>query len=64
MCDLKTSRIRRLKPASGLYKPEEEEEEEKMQLIYTTEASLFFTISSGTLMHMPHLGRSLKIPLQ
>jgi hypothetical protein len=28
VCDLETSRMRRLKHASGLYKPEEEEEEE------------------------------------
>jgi hypothetical protein len=28
VCDLETSRIRRLKPASGLKKQEEEEEEE------------------------------------
>jgi hypothetical protein len=27
VCDLETSRMRRLKPASGLLKPEEEEEE-------------------------------------
>jgi hypothetical protein len=28
VCDLKTSRMRRLKPASGLYKPVKEEEED------------------------------------
>jgi hypothetical protein len=29
MCDLETSRMRRLKPASGLLKPVKEEEEYK-----------------------------------
>jgi hypothetical protein len=29
VCNLETSRMRRLKPASGLYKPVEEEEEEE-----------------------------------
>jgi hypothetical protein len=29
VCDLETSRLRKLKPASGLKKPVEEEEEEE-----------------------------------
>jgi hypothetical protein len=32
VCDLGTSRLRRLKPASGLQKPVKEEEEEPMVL--------------------------------
>jgi hypothetical protein len=36
VCDLGTSRMRRLKAASGLYKPVvEEEEEEEVLLMYT-----------------------------
>jgi hypothetical protein len=34
VCDLETSRLRRLKPASGLWKPEEEEEEEEEEEYY------------------------------
>jgi hypothetical protein len=34
VCDLETSRTRRLKPASGLWKPVEEEEEEATLLYF------------------------------
>ena len=33
VCDLETSKMRRLKPASGLSKPVEEEEEEEEEVI-------------------------------
>jgi hypothetical protein len=39
VCDLETSRTRRLKPASGLQKPVKEEEEEEITLLLLTPRS-------------------------